>query len=163
MIKNFTFNDIVLYAKGWYERSEDIIADLGYLLSKIYGWTPTREHDVAMMMLRVLDKLYVELDLSRNASQRWYASHFQYEEEIEHRMSLYGYSRDKAIIALVLCILQGLERTEIELKAPHYGKKEHFRMGCLFGKTPISMTYKEMNKHAEQMFKKKQEKKKKEE
>ena len=157
MIKDFTFNDIVLYAKGWYERSEDIVADLGYLLSKIYAWTPTREHDVAMMMLRVLDKLYIELELSRNTCPKWYASHFQYEEEIEHRMSLYECSRDKAIITLVLCILQGLERTEIELNPPHYGKKEHFRMGCLFGKNPISMTYKEMNKRAEQMFKKKDE------
>jgi len=155
MIKNFTFNDIVLYAKGWYERSEDIVADLGYLLSKIYGWAPKREHDVAMMMLRVLDKLYIELDLPRDTSARWYASHFQFEEEVEHRMSLYEYSRDKAIITLVLCILQELEMSEIELNAPHYGKKEHFRMGCLFGKNPISMTYKEMNKRAEQMFKKK--------
>lgn len=67
MIKNFTFNDIVLYAKGWYARSENIVADLGYLLSKIYGWTPTREHDVAKMMLRALDKLYIELDLPRDS------------------------------------------------------------------------------------------------
>jgi hypothetical protein len=157
LVKNFEFNDIVLYAKGWYERSEDIVADLGYLLSKIYAWTPTKEHDVALMMLRVLHQLYLELNLPRHAYAKWYASHFQYEEEIEHRMSLYGYSRDKAIITFVLCILQGLERTEIELNPPHYGKKEHFRMGCLFGKYPISMTYKEMNKRAQQVFKKKEE------
>ena len=54
-----------------------------------------------------------------------------------------------AIIYLARGILQGLSRDEIKLKAPHYGKKEYFRMGSLFGENPISMTYTEMNRKAE--------------
>lgn len=156
MIRNFIFNDIVLYSKGWYERSDNICEDLGYLLDEIYGWCPIREEEVAMYMLHVLDKLYDELqkdgvDIRLNG--RWYGSHKRFEEEVRHRMVMYKQTRDKAIIYLVLSILQELSRDEIELKKPVYGKKCHFRMGQLVGgKFPISMTYTTMNKVASKMF-----------
>ena len=157
MIENFTYNDIVLYSKGWYERSENICDDLGYLISQVYAYYPTREDEVSMYMLIVLDRLYDELqkdgvDIRLNG--RWYGSHKRFEEEVRHRMNLYEWSRDMAIISLVLCILQGLSKDEIKLKKPVYGKKCHFRMGQLFGgKFPISMTYTTMNKIADKAFK----------
>lgn len=36
MIENFTFNDIVLYSKGWYKKT-DLVSDLGYILATFMG------------------------------------------------------------------------------------------------------------------------------
>lgn len=156
MVRNFIFNDIILYAKGWYERSEDICDDLGYLIDEIYGWCPIEESEVAMYMLNVLDTLYEELakdGQELSIGTRWYNSHRLFESEVRHRMDLYGCTRDRAIISIVLCVLQDLTRDEIELRKPVYGKKCHFRMGQLIGgKFPISMTYTTMNKVASKMF-----------
>lgn len=117
-----------------------------------YAWTPKSEEEVSYMMLKVLDKLYEELQLSTNCPAKWYNTHASLEQEVRHRMLFYGVSREEAIVLLVLSILQGLSKDEIKLNKPHYGKKEHFRMGSLIGKTPISMTYKEMNNRAIKMF-----------
>lgn len=153
MIRNFTYNNIVLYAKGWYE-SNDLIDDLAYLIDEVYAWCPISEDEVAMYMLNVLDTLYeaLENDGRELRSVRWYRSHCLFEEGIRHQMSIYDISRSKATILLVLSILQGLTRDEIELRKPVYGKKCHFRMGGIGEKFPISMTYTEMNKIASKMF-----------
>ena len=58
-----------------------------------------------------------------------------------------------AIICLVLSILLEIERGEVELRKPVYGKKCHFRLGGMCEKYPISMTYASMNKIAEKAFK----------
>lgn len=154
MITNFIFNDIVLYAKGWYQRSKNICEDLDYLFSKIYGWTHPIEYEVADRMLRVLDKLYVEAGVysGTKVPYGWLVEHYLFEGEIRQRMQLYNCTREKAIILVVLSILQGLSREQIKLNSPHYGKKEHFRMGSLFGDNPISMTYTEMNRRAQKIF-----------
>jgi len=153
-IVNFTYNDIVLYAKGWYERNDNICEDLDYLFSKIYGWTSPREDEVSHRMMIVLDRLYEAADVTKkDCPYCWYMSHALFEEEVRKRMSLYkDCSRDMAIIYTVISVLQGLSKDEIKLNPPHYGKKEYFRMGSLCGKNPISMTYTEMNRRAQQMF-----------
>lgn len=155
MIENFKYNDIVLYAKGWYERSENICEDLDYLFSKIYGWTEPKEREVSHRMLVVLDKLCEATNATlKDCPQWWCMSHANFEEEVRKRMYIYdNCSRDMAIIFTVLSILQGLSLDDIKLNVPHYGRKEHFRMGSLFGKNPISMTYTEMNRRAKEMFK----------
>ena len=62
MITNYKYKDIILYAKGWYER-KDIVEDLSYLFSQIYGWNPSEcdgEYTttcVANYMLLILDDL----------------------------------------------------------------------------------------------------------
>lgn len=145
MIKDFIYNDIILYCKGWYYKNNNMLEDLGYLFSKIYAWTPTKEEDIAPMMLRVLDKLNTEISKK--------VSLYDVYNEIHRRVSLYNISYNKAIILYVRSILQGLSRDEIKLNPPHYGKKEYFRMGTLFGEIPpISMTYTEMNKIAQKIF-----------
>ena len=153
-IENFIYNDIVLYSKGWYKRSENIYDDLGYLFSKIYAWTPKSERDIARLMLRVLDKLHYELDLKRSCDGNGcYVSNFtQFADKIESYMRLYDVNFHHACIYIVLSTLQGLSKSEIKLIAPHYGKKEKFRMGRLFGDYPISQTYKEMNNIAKRIF-----------
>lgn len=151
MIENFVFNDIVLYAKGWYKKSGDIVKDLGYLFSKIYAWEPTTEAEISAFMLMVLDKVYDEKCIMFKADSCLHCFSGFY-NSIKKRMALYDISFDRAIILEVLGILQAMPRDEIKLKAPHYGKKEHFRMGRLFGEYPISMTYTEMNKIAQRTF-----------
>lgn len=153
MIKDFIYNDIVLYCKGWYQsESDDILEDLGYLFSQIYAWTPKTEGEVARMMTRVLDKLYQEKAILFNAESPYCFCGFM--GEVRKRMWLYNESFDKSIIFYVKSVLMQLTKDEIILNPPHYGKKEHFRMGSLFGdRRPISMTYTEMNRIAQKAFK----------
>lgn len=150
MIENFRFNDIILYAKGWYQR-KDLIEDLGYLFSRIYAWTPKSETEVATFMLRVIDRLYEELKISFEADSylRSFASLYS---NIHHDMKIYDLSFDVATIHVCLSILGNLTIDQIKLNPPHYGKKEHFRMGRLFKDFPISMTYTEMNRIAQKTF-----------
>ena len=155
MITNFLYNDTVLYAKGWYEKSDNILNDLGYLFSKIYAWTPKSEEEVAHFMLITIDTLYEQLGVSftTNSYGRYNNSFASFHEEINRRMRLYEVSYEKAIILWAISILMQLDKEQIKLNAPKYGKKEHFRMGRAFGgKYPISMTYAEMNRRAKQMF-----------
>ena len=144
MIENFRYNDVVLYSKGWYYKDGNMLEELGYIFSKVYGWYPKTEKAIAPMMLQVLD----ELDLKMER----YRSIYQLYAEIQKYKDLYQISTDMAIILLVREILQKLSKDEIKINPPHYGKKEYFRIGCLLGKTPISMTYTEMNRRAQKMF-----------
>lgn len=157
-IENFIFNNIVLYSKGWYQSYKgDMIDDLGYLISKIYDVDVhlLNEKEVSHYMLLALDNLCEEMNIQFGQNRcRWYSSHARFEEEVEHRMHLYEVSRERAIILTILSVFQGLSVDEIKLNCPHYGKKEHFRLGRIGEKYPISMTYKEMNSIAEKMFKK---------
>ena len=158
-LTNFRFNDIVLYAKCWYQR-KDIVEDLGYLFSQIYGWTPTKEQEIADMMVRVLDKLYIEMDIPQGYCEaRFFNTHYHFENEVRKYMWIYECSREKAIIQLVLGVLQGLSKDEIDLEPPYYGKHEHFRLGSLGPDNPISMTYTQMNRMAEKAFGKESKKK----
>lgn len=155
MITNFVYNDIVLYAKGWYEKTDNISNDLGYLFSKIYAWTPKTDQEIAHFMLITIDKLYEELGLSftTNGYGKYNNSFASFHEEINRRMHLYDVSYEMAIILWAMSKLMELDKNQIKLNAPKYGKKEHFRMGRAFGgKYPISMTYTEMNRRAKQMF-----------
>lgn len=154
-VTNFIYNDIVLYSKYWYKCSGNIIDDLGYLFSKVYAWTPKTENEVAVMMLRVLDRLYDELELDRHSqkvSGKWLSSHAQFESKVTKNQRFYNCSRDMSIIKTVLHVLHCLESSEIKLKRPVYGKKEKFRIGSMCGEEPISMTYAEMNRIAIKMF-----------
>ena len=155
MIKNFIFNDIVLYDKCWFEHSENIVDDLSYLFQKIYAWKPKDEKEVARFMLRAIDTLYGEMNLKfdKEHSGRFNNSLVSFVEEIDKRVWLYDCSRDMAIIYWALGIFSNLSINEIKLTKPHYGKKEHFRLGSMFGKRNISMTYKEMNRIADKHFK----------
>ena len=154
MIENFIYNDIVLYCKGWYQTPEGdtMLDDLGYLFGKIYAWTPKTEEEIAHFMMRVLDKLYDEQGI-RFDSESWINNFSGFHNEIKCNMRMYNCSFDMAIILVVHSILQRLDTNEIKLNPPVYGKKEHFRMGQFFGEYPISMTYTEMNRRAQQMFK----------
>lgn len=142
MIENFRYNDIILYAKGWYKRT-DIVKDLAYLFRQVYGWADENERDIAHKMLRVMDRINEELkdtNYQQVNLQRFY-------DEVHNDVCLYKVSFDMGIILWSMSQMMKLGREHIKLNPPHYGKKEHFRMN---GKP--SMTYAEMNRIANKMF-----------
>lgn len=148
MITNFVYNDIVLYAKGWYEHSDNILDDLGYLFSKIYAWTPKKESEISRFMLITIDTLYEQLNLRFKTTSygRYNNSFSSFYGAIDNKMKIYDISFDMAIIYWSISILQLLTIKEIKLNPPDtFNKKSKFRLGRLFGKYPISMTYKHMN------------------
>lgn len=155
-IENFLYNDIVLYSKGWFVSKEDIVwKDLAYFFSEIFVFPPKTESDVALLMLIVLEKVHQEFELGRDpekVSACWLSTPYRLEQEIRRIMSLYDCDRDRATIQAVLNVLHILSNEEIKLKRPVYSKKFPFRMGGCFTRYPISMTYKEMNKKAIEMF-----------
>ena len=156
MIEYFLYNDIVLYSKGWFCSKEDIVwKDLSYFFSKIYGFPPKTESEVALLMLLVLEKLHKELNLDRDPEKVpacWLSTPLLLEQEIRRIMLLYDFGRDRATIQAVLNVLYVLSNEEIKLKRPVYSKKFPFRMGGCFTRYPISMTYAEMNRKAIEMF-----------
>lgn len=156
-IKDYTFNDIVLYAKGWYKGTDNICEDLGYFFKRVYWVSNCSEAHIAMLMLRLLDDVYNKLSLPRNpecVAGKWRTTHIQFESEVRRLMALYGYNRDIAIIYAVLDVLHSMTKDEIELNPPKFGKKERFRLGCIGRSYPISQTYKEMNRIVRQHFEK---------
>lgn len=143
MIKDFKYNDIILYAKGWYKRT-DVVKDLAYIFGQIYGWVSESEHDIAYKMLRVIDRINEELKDTKYTPvnlQRFYS------EVLDYYVRLYNVSFEMGIILWSMNQMMRLDRTYIKLNPPHYGKKEHFRMDG----SP-SMTYAEMNRIAKKMF-----------
>ena len=97
-IENFTFNDIVLYSKGWYQSSEgDMIDDLSYIFKNIYNVCSPNEKEVSHFMLRALDNLCEEKNIQFGHNQyRWYTTHARFEEEVERRMYLYEVLKRKS-------------------------------------------------------------------
>lgn len=154
MIENFAFNDLVLYAKGWYKRT-DLLSDLGYIFGNIYAWVPTTEEEIARLMLMAIDELYTQLGMKFDSQHygRYRNSFSAFYDEIGRRMKLYNLSFNMAIILFGLSIFAGLERSLLKLNPPHFGKKEHFRLGMMLGEYPISQTYTEMNRIVNNFFK----------
>jgi hypothetical protein len=153
MVKDFRFNDIVLYSKGWLRsknEKDNMIDELGYLFSEIYGFEVSGEKEIARLMLRVIDVLYEEMGIKFDSERngRFNNSFQSFFNEINNRMWLMSTSLDMAVILWAKSKLFELTLNEIKLNKPHYSKKGHFRIGSL----PISATYKEMNKMAKKMF-----------
>lgn len=142
-ITNWTYNDIALYAKGWYER-KDLFKDMSYIFCEIYGYMPDNMHDIAHMMLLILDDLTSHLEPGEKV---WWDSYARIFEDVDHRVDFYDMDRDTAIISTVLSIVQGLDRKDVVLNKPVYSKHGYFRMRGL-----KSMTYAQMNREAERFF-----------
>jgi hypothetical protein len=102
-------------------------------------------------MLLVLEKIHQKFELDRNPEKVpacWLSTPYRLEQEIRKLMLFYDWNRDRATVQAVLNVLQTLSIKEIKLKKPVYSKKFPFRLD----RTPISMTYTEMNRRAMKMF-----------
>ncbi len=153
-ITDFPFNDVVLYSKGWYIRTDNIFDDIKKCIEEdnIYNtWDNMSPRDICSYMLRCLDKIYTYLDDNDKRNGRWLYSHAAFLDKIEHNMKFYNKTYEEAIVCTVLSILSELSVDEIELKKPKYGKGRR-RMGGMFQNYPISMTYTQMNKIAKKIF-----------
>ena len=153
-ITNFRFNDIVLYAKGWYQRTDNIFEDIKKCIEEdnYYNvWNKMSERDICSVMLKCLDNIYEYLDDNDKKNGRWLYKHSAFLDKIEHNMKFWGNTYEEAIVYTILSILGELSVDEIELKKPKYGKGRR-RLGGMFNDYPISMTYKEMNKIAQKTF-----------
>lgn len=155
-ITNWTYNDIALYAKGWYER-KDLFKDMSHIFCKIYGYMPDNMHDIAHMMLLALDSISEHLEPGEKV---WWDSYARVFEDVDHRVDFYNMDRDTAIVSTVLSIVMGLERKDIAMKKPVYGKKEYFRSspGLFASEEDVrknrTKTYAQMNREAEKYFEK---------
>ena len=157
-IKNFPFNDLVLYAKCWYERTDNIFDDVKKCIehdNKYSTWDKMSQRDICRLMLICLEKLYSYLDENDKKNNCWLCSHAAFLDALEHHMKFYGQTYEEAIVSIVLGILGTLSVDQIEIKKPVYKRGER-RMGDMFKKSVSkSMTYKEMNRIASKMFDKK--------
>ena len=153
-IVDFPYNDIVLFAKGWYERTDDVFADIKACLeedNRSSVWDNMSKHDICHHMMNCLDKIYEYLDDNDKRNNVWLCKHSAFLEQIRHRMDFYEMSYEEAIVYTVLSVLCGMTKDQIELKKPVYGKGRR-RIGGLLGTVPKSMTYREMNRMASKMF-----------
>lgn len=160
MIENFEYNDIILYCKGHLIRKdivqnrkkvtdEDIVKDLGYIFSKIYGLCDLTEDDIAYFMLHVLDvyydKAYIRFD-SEIKDKNFSTMH----QDIINYMRYDKLSYSMACIYWVMRIFKWkIDMSTIKLNPYHYSKNKIFR-----ARGPISMTYTEMNDRQQKLLNK---------
>lgn len=160
MIENFRYNDIILYCKGHLIRkdiiksghikvtNDDIIKDLGYLFSEIYGLCNLEESDIAHFMLRALDVYYKEagVNFESETKDRNFATMHQ---DITNFMKFDKLTYNQACIRWVMSIFRWkIDMSTIELNPYHYAKNKLFR-----ARGPISMTYTDMNNRQQKLLK----------
>lgn len=146
-IKDFRFNDVVLYSKGWYEHTDDFMKDLEkYIrMNEDYCYPPQMtDIDIMNYMLKALDAVYEHCD-SEELKNPWLChSHASFLERVRHEMTFYNDSFEKAVCGIVYSILQGLDRKQIELNRPRYDKNHRYGGGFFSRGGKKGMTYKEM-------------------
>lgn len=151
-IKNFRYNDLVLYCKGWYEDTNDIFADFEKYI-KMNGdyWYPKQmtRKDVITHALRAVDLVFDHFT-KEERHNHYLGSMFKFYDYTTHKMWVYNVKDfEVATLLVVHEFLQGLERKQIELIPPTYGKGKpkigwHYKEG---------MTYKQMNDEVKKVFK----------
>ena len=153
-LEDWRFNDLVLYAKGWYEH-KDLVEDMKHIFKTVYGYIPSTKHELAIMMFRVIDILRDHLE---PGECYWWTSLVSLDNQITHNICIYDEDRDEATIHAVLSILTEIEASVLCIKKPVYGKKMYFRKGPgIFAthedvRKSRTKTYKQMNKEASRFF-----------
>lgn len=146
-IENFRFNDVVLYAKGWYEHSDDFMRDLEkYIRLNDDYWYPKEMTDIDIMnyMLKALDIVYEHCTPEELKCRFLYHSHGAFLERVRYKQRFYDLTFEQAVCRLVYSILQGLERSQIKLNDPKYDKRHRYGGGLFSTGPKLGMTYKEM-------------------
>lgn len=166
-VKDYEWNDVILYSKGWYKTCGNLYEDLARcicengnrLLTPPDGDGALRNF-VVTWMLRILDDLAEKLSEAGNHKGSHLRTHSAFYEETKRRMCFYVEDEDEAICHTVLDFMLGLDRNDIKLERPVYGKGMRRIGRHLMGLkgNPMSMTYKEMNRVADRCFGKKDKK-----
>ena len=150
-IKNFRFNDLVLFCKGWYEGSDDLFADFErYIrMNDDYYYPPKMSHqDIIQYALKAVDLVFDHFT-KEERHNHYLGTMFKFYDYVRHKMWLYNKDFEETLLFVVHEFLQGLERKQIELIPPTYGKGKpkigwHYKEG---------MTYKQMNDEVKKVFK----------
>ena len=152
-IKNFRYNDLVLYCKGWYEGTDDIFADFERYIKMnddyCYPKQMTRK-DVITHALRAVDLVFNSFT-NEERYNHYLGTMSKFYSKTTYTMLVYNIKDfEVATLFVVLEFLQGLDKDQIDIIPPTYKKnKPKLGWGYKFG-----MTYQEMNKLAKATFKK---------
>lgn len=166
-VKDYEWNDVILYSKGWYETCGNLYEDLARCIRENGNrlLTPPNREDalrnfVVTWMLHIFDDLTGKLSEAGNHKGSRLGTHSAFYEETRRRMYFHGEDEDEAICRTVLDFMLMLDRHDIKLERPVYGRGRR-RIGrhlMDFKDNPMSMTYKEMNRIADRSFGRKEEK-----
>lgn len=159
-IENYEWNDVILYAKGWYKKSGNVFADVAECIKRNTNRcirVPKREDDLKSFavywLLKILDDLHEKFNVDEKSGQFWLYGHHNLYSEVIKRQSFFELTYEEAVCWCVLNVLMELNRYQVKLNPPVYKRGER-RLGNNLSKDeyPISMTYKHMNDIAKRIF-----------
>lgn len=116
----YPLNNVVLYSKGWYKTSNDIWADIKYMLD-LDGYCPGTKNDILTIMIVSFDNY-----------NRWRKENHMpnYDllrlfSEIEKQKRIFDYKIDEqeAFLRTILSYYSCTSMTDIKLRCPIYNKK----------------------------------------
>lgn len=150
-IKDFHYNNLVLAAKHWYSKSEnENIYDFVLRLVKLedkYIVFDHKDHkgQAVHHCLMCLDKLAKYY--RSNGVEKWWDNYCTMKSEIEKYLYIYGAKEyEEALIMFVFNVLMMLDKKDIDLPKPIYGKG-YPRLNNYNG-----FTYKHMRDMANKIF-----------
>lgn len=150
-IKDFHFYNLVLAAKHWYVRDEnESIYDFVLRLVKLEDKCIVFDHkdhkgQAVTYCLMCLDELAKHF--RSNGIERWWDNYCALYGEIEKYIHLYGAKeREEALILFVFNVLMMLDKKDIDLPKPIYGRG-YPRLTNYNG-----YTYKQMRDMADKVF-----------
>lgn len=164
-IKDFEWNDLVLYSKGWYENYSSNEDEFFTEIEKVIRLNKNRSYERKMWKSTIMhflfsahEKIISHLSESERTSPHWCATPKTFYEEVSNfvrRAKMYyntEVSMDYACARVIIQVMSELTNDQIELKRPVYGKGR-LRIGSMWGeRRPISLTYTQMNREAEKCF-----------
>ena len=149
-VRNFRFNDLVLYCKGWYEGTNDMFVDFErYIrMNEDYFYPPKMSRqNIIQYSLKAIDIVFENLT-KEERHNHYLGTMAKFYDYVRHRMWLYNKDFEETLLFVVHEFLQGLDRKQIELIPPTYGKgKPKIGWGYKQG-----MTYKEMNNKVKSLW-----------
>lgn len=127
MKSQFPLSHITLYAKGWYNRSEDIISDLIKILA-LDNYTPYDKNDVVLILLGAYEKSFdvrlVDLINSIHKYNCWKVGYYTKNAEwLKEYETLPEYDMYTAVIYKILSDLRFLDKKDWVVKFPKYSKE----------------------------------------
>lgn len=126
--KVWTLSHTVLYAKGWYKKSEDVFEDLKKILD-IDGYTPFTKGDVLNILLSKAERFdHQAFDLRAmviglHPKEIWKASYYTEDNNwITNGKNLPRYDYETAVVYYVLSTLRNLTTCQWNVVTPKYAK-----------------------------------------
>jgi hypothetical protein len=127
MKKNFSLTNVVLYAKGWYTRTEDPIKDLIKIL-ELDDYTPFSKEDVVRILMSEYEKSFdiklIDFINSIHKNNCWKVGFYTNEcEWIKDFKSLPHWDLYTAVLYKILSDLRFLDKSRWNPKFPKYSKE----------------------------------------